>query len=106
MTQGTDGQERGLYFICLCANIVRQFEFVQNAWISAPNFDGLVEEADPRLGSREPMNGVDTDNFSIQRATGVALRLTQLPRFVTVVGGAYFFLPGLRALEFITRQPD
>jgi hypothetical protein len=25
-----------------------------------------------------------------------------LPRFVTVLGGAYFFLPGLRALRFLS----
>ena len=28
-------------------------------------------------------------------------RVTGLPPFVTVKGGAYFFLPGLRALRFL-----
>jgi len=28
-------------------------------------------------------------------------RIAGLPRFVTVHGGAYFFLPGLRALRYI-----
>jgi hypothetical protein len=29
------------------------------------------------------------------------MRITNLQRFVEVRGGAYFFLPGLRALRFI-----
>jgi len=28
-------------------------------------------------------------------------RVSQLPSFVTVRGGAYFFLPGLRALRYL-----
>jgi hypothetical protein len=30
-------------------------------------------------------------------------RHRDLPRFVTVRGGAYFFLPGLRALRYLSR---
>jgi hypothetical protein len=30
-------------------------------------------------------------------------RLTAIPQFVTVRGGAYFFLPSLRALRYIAR---
>ena len=39
-------------------------------------------------------------NFSIP-AEPVRLRYTNLPQFVTVRGGAYFFLPGLRALSYL-----
>ena len=28
-------------------------------------------------------------------------RIAGLPQFVTVLGGAYFFLPGIRALRFL-----
>ena len=41
--------ERGLRFICLNANISRQFEFIQTAWIENPKFDGL-DERDPSAG--------------------------------------------------------
>lgn len=97
---------RGLHFVCLCADITRQFEFVQNAWMSSPTFDGLHGEADPIVGSREPVGGVASDSFSIQSATGIAERLEGLPQFVTVKGGGYFFLPGLRALRFLAGQKD
>ena len=101
MQPGPD-EERGLHFICLAANIGRQFEFVQNAWIENAKFDGLVDESDPLLGNREQLlGGGRTDRFSLPRAGGPPRRLEGLPKFVTVRGGAYFFLPGMRALRYI-----
>ncbi len=97
-----DTVERGLHFICLGANISRQFEFVQNAWIASPKFAGLTAESDPLLGSREPLvNGDATGGFSLPRAGAPATRVDDLPRFVTVEGGGYFFMPGLRALKYM-----
>jgi deferrochelatase/peroxidase EfeB len=94
--------ETGLHFICLGANIARQFEFVQNAWAMGVHFDGLPNESDPLLGTRLPAaDGTPTDGFSIPREGGAAERLAGLPQFVTVLGGAYFFLPGIRALRFL-----
>ena len=49
--------ERGLHFICLNANISRQFEFVQNAWLMNSKFNGMSGESDPLLGNREPIVG-------------------------------------------------
>jgi Dyp-type peroxidase family len=92
---------RGLRFICLNANIARQFEFMQNSWIANPKFDGL-EEADPLLGNREPLlSKARTNTFTCPRESGICRRFEELPLFVTVRGGAYFFLPGLRALRYI-----
>jgi deferrochelatase/peroxidase EfeB len=91
----------GLHFICLNANIARQFEFIQNAWISSAKFDGMSGEADPLLGNREPVPvGHPTCGFSLPRRNGISRRIEGLPKFVTVRGGAYFFLPGLRALRY------
>jgi len=102
------GEGTGLQFICLNANIARQFEFVQGAWIAGTRFDRLSGESDPLLGTRQPgADGVPTDGFSMPQAGGAARRLTGLPPFVTVLGGAYFFLPGLRALRFLSKvQPS
>lgn len=97
-----DGAERGLYFLCINANIGRQFEFVQNAWIMGTKFNGLTEESDPLLGNREPVAGCPVTNaFSLPQPHGLRRRLTDLPQFVTVRGGAYFFLPGIRVLRYL-----
>jgi deferrochelatase/peroxidase EfeB len=92
----------GLYFICLNANISRQFEFIQNAWLMSAKFSGLSGEADPLLGSREPIPvGHSTDAFAVLQSNGINQRFAGLPRFITVRGGAYFFLPGVRALRYV-----
>ncbi len=93
--------ERGLHFICLNSNIARQFEFVQGAWLMSTKFDGLSEESDPLMGNREPIKGCPvTDTFSLPHENGLRERVEGLPQFVTVRGGAYFFLPSLRALRY------
>ncbi len=94
--------DTGIHFICLVANIKRQFEFVQSAWLIGSKFAGLTAESDPLLGHRLPDLGKSpTDGFSIPQANGPDRRLSGLPQFVTVRGGAYFFLPGIRALRYL-----
>ncbi|HEY2986748.1 MAG TPA: peroxidase [Candidatus Binatia bacterium] len=101
----TSADERGLHFICLNANIGRQFEFVQNAWMMGTKFDGLTEESDPLIGTRAPVPGCRlTDTFSMPQENGVRRRISGLPQFVTVRGGAYFFLPSIRALRYIASR--
>jgi deferrochelatase/peroxidase EfeB len=92
---------RGLHFICLNANISRQFEFLQNAWIANTKFSGLTRESDPLLGNREPISGYPvTDNFTMPGKGTMPRRVSGLRQFVTVKGGAYFFLPSIRALRY------
>src|SRR5262249_10873348 len=67
-----DEAPRGLHFICLNANICRQFEFLQNAWMVSTKFSGLTGESDPLLGGREPKPGCRvTDSFMLQRDDGL-----------------------------------
>jgi Dyp-type peroxidase family len=89
-----DGVERGLVFLAINANLERQFEFVQQTWVNNPKFAGLYDEQDPLIGSPPEDGGT----FTVQ-GSPFARRLTGLPSFVTVKGGAYFFLPGLRGLR-------
>jgi len=97
-----DTGEHGIHFITCNANISRQFEFVQSSWVMSTKFDGLTEESDPLLGNREPVVGCPiTDAFSLPRLDGLRERITGLPQFVTVRGGAYFFLPGISALHYL-----
>ena len=86
-----DGAERGLHFICLNANIARQFEFVNQTWLNNPKFGELYDDADPFFAPGA---------FTIP-TDGVRERVTDVPRFVFVKGGAYFFLPGLAALRYL-----
>jgi len=97
--------ERGLHFVCLNANISRQFEFLQNAWIINTKFSGLTGESDPLLGNREPIPGYPvTGDFIAPQENGLGCRVSGLPQFVTVRGGAYFFLPSLRALRYFAGE--
>jgi deferrochelatase/peroxidase EfeB len=105
---GASYHETGLHFLCLNANLQRQFEFVQGAWLANSRFGALSGEQDPLLGNREPFpaapivaEGRPTNGFSRPGAKPQCRHATGLPQFVTVRGGAYFFLPGLRALEWL-----
>ncbi|MBV8142990.1 MAG: peroxidase [Verrucomicrobia bacterium] len=98
-----DDPERGLRFLCLNANISRQFEFLQNAWVMNTEFSGLTGESDPLLGNRQTTSaGAATDSFTRQKGEGLRCRVSGVPQFVTVRGGAYFFLPSLRTLRYFT----
>jgi Dyp-type peroxidase family len=102
-----DEGERGLHFICLNANLSRQFEFIQNAWTMNSRFSGLTEENDATVGNPAAIAGrPSTGRFTIPNDGGLRRRIGGIPQFVDVRGGAYFFLPGLRALRYFTRvQP-
>jgi deferrochelatase/peroxidase EfeB len=101
----SDGNVRkGLRFICLNANISRQFEFVQVSWLANAKFNALDED-DPLLGVRaKSREGAPVDRFTRRDDNGIPCRLHGLPQFVTVHGGAYFFLPGIAALRYIAGE--
>ncbi len=103
---GDRGIHRGIHFMCLGASIARQFEFVQGAWITGAKFAALKDEGDPLLGRRAPEpDGTATDRFSMPSSIGPDRRIDGLPEFVTVEGGGYFFLPGIRALRYLATAP-
>jgi Dyp-type peroxidase family len=99
-----DGAERGIVFIFLGASLSRQFEFVQQVWLNDGDFAGLGAEQDPLVGAHDAAHdGADVHTIP---AKPVRRRLTGLPRFVTVRGGEYCFLPSLSAIEWLTALPD
>jgi Dyp-type peroxidase family len=98
-----DGRDRGLHFLCFNAHLGRQFEFVQHTWVNNPKFDGLYSDDDPLIGARADGTGAGSGTFTVQ-ARPVRQRVTGLPRFVQVRGGAYFFTPGLRALRYLSTE--
>jgi len=91
-----DGIERGIAAFLGCGSLIRQFEFAQNVWINDPHFQDLGTERDPIIGNQD-----GTFEFTIPKRP-IRRKITGLPAFTTVRGGAYFFLPGLRALRWLT----
>ena len=91
-----DGAKRGLIFICLNSDIERQFEFVQQTWLNNPVFGGLDAEVDPLVGNLAKGDCVYTVQSQPMRS-----RVHNLERFVSVKGGAYFFLPSIRGLRYL-----
>jgi Dyp-type peroxidase family len=90
-----DGVERGIAAFVICASLIRQFEFAQNVWINDKNFHELGNERDPIIGTQD-----GTLEYKIPKRP-IRKRITGLPAFTTVRGGAYFFLPGLKALRYL-----
>ncbi len=91
-------KSRGILFACFNADIAGQFEAVQHNWINNPKFSGLTEERDPLIGEYQPGS-----TMTIQ-SSPLNLRPPDLEPFVVVRGGAYFFVPGLQALQHLTQN--
>jgi Dyp-type peroxidase family len=91
-----DGALRGIVFIFMGASLARQVEFILSQWINDGAFMGLDQEKDPLVGNND-----GTGTFTIPQRP-IRRRLTGLHRFVVTRGGEYCFLPGLRALRWLT----
>lgn len=103
-----DGRSRGVLFFCVNTDIERQFEFVQQTWFNNPKFGGLSDDRDPLLGdNKDALSAADDGPWRMTiPLLPVRRRLHDLPRFVTVRGGGYFFMPGVAALSFLASVPN
>jgi deferrochelatase/peroxidase EfeB len=88
-----DGAERGIAAFIGCASLIRQFEFAMNVWVNDPNFEELGNERDPFVGTQDGTYDITFPKRPIKK------KIKGLPAFTTIRGGAYFFLPGIRALR-------
>jgi hypothetical protein len=75
--------------------LIRQFEFAMNVWVNDPRFKDLGNERDPFVGTQD-----GTFDMTIPKRP-VRKKIKGLPAFTTIRGGAYFFLPGIRALRLL-----
>jgi hypothetical protein len=66
-----------------------------NVWANDPTFKDLKNERDPIIGTHD-----GTFDMTIPKRP-VRKKVTGLPAFTTIRGGAYFFLPGIRALRLL-----
>lgn len=91
----SQGGNPGLLFMCVNADIERQFEFLQQTWLLDPSFHGLSNEIDPIVGYRG-----SAEMMTVPTLQG-PVRLEALAKFVTVLGGGYFFMPGRSAVRML-----
>ncbi len=91
-----DGVDRGLMFAFVGAHLGRQFEFVQSEWVNGGDFLGLGDVKDPVAGAHD-----GDGTFAIPRKP-IPRRVSGLSRFVVTRGGAYTFMPGLRAMRWLS----
>jgi Dyp-type peroxidase family len=84
------GADRGLMFQCFCADLERQFEFLQRHWVNNPDF--------PHAGDgRDDVIGLQGSNTLRRRAAPNA-RL-DFWQFVTTSGAVYAFAPSMTTLR-------
>jgi deferrochelatase/peroxidase EfeB len=95
-----DGIERGIAAFIGCVSLVRQFEFAMNVWANDPNFHELGNERDPIFGTQDGTFDITIPKRPIRK------KIKGLPAFTTIRGGAYFFLPGIKALRYLASLGD
>jgi Dyp-type peroxidase family len=88
------GAPRGLHFLCFNANIRRQFEFVQQTWVQNPKFPHQHDGPDPIVSQ------AGGGEFEIP-GQPARRRIAPLESFVTMRGGAYFFMPGIAGIRWL-----
>ena len=99
-------EPRGLFFLALCASLSGQFELVQESLLESTKAPGVYRERDPLVGRTEDVAAAPSSGgarrpepFTIPAEPYA--RTVPIRRFVRVRGGAYLFLPGLRALAYL-----
>lgn len=94
---GAPDEEHGIVFMAVCANLARQFEFVQQQWLNYGLDFNAGNQGCPLVGNHPPGTG-----FVVPAPAGeMPFFLDQLPQFVEMRGGDYFFVPSLTALRMI-----
>ena len=101
----TDAGNHGLIFMAFCANLQRQFEFVQQQWVNYGNDFKRGNDKDPIAGSQvKDSSGAAAGRMMIEASNNnpdAPFFSGRLPRFVETRGGEYFFVPGKTALRMI-----
>lgn len=108
-----DGQDRGLHFLSVVADIERQFEFVQTRWLNDPNFpSGQPSPSGPYAPPvNEPPDGPDPiagehDGLNcVLRQQSGQYPFGVMSELVRVTAGEYFYMPSLEALRMLSDGP-
>jgi Dyp-type peroxidase family len=94
-----DEDERGIIFMALNASIFRQFEFVQQQWIEYGNDLHQGNDKDLVIGNHGGRGKCVLQGTNDPKTPPFIC--ANLPNFVELRGGDYFFLPSLTALRMM-----
>ncbi|MEM7237944.1 MAG: hypothetical protein AAF501_08990, partial [Pseudomonadota bacterium] len=95
----TDKTDQGVAMMVICANLFRQFEFVQQQWIQYGLDFNSGNNTCPLVGDHEKHR-----RFTVPadpEKAGCPFVMSGMPTFVEPRGGEYFFIPSLTALRMI-----
>ncbi|HEY0957493.1 MAG TPA: hypothetical protein VGE36_22270 [Roseateles sp.] len=92
-------RKHGLMGLFFCANLERQFEFIQRHWIQG--------SADSRLrGTQDPIAGIRSKPVRFDLGPGAGNHVIEVPPLVSTRGCLYLFYPGLRMLDSLLPGPE
>jgi Dyp-type peroxidase family len=112
----TDEDDHGIVMLIMCADLFRQFEFVQQQWVNYGLDARSGSDACPIVGNHSL--GANTSDPEARKRNGPKAKfvipadpskghppfvLDGLPQFVETRGGEYFFAPSLTALRMIAQ---
>lgn len=100
--QPSDAGEHGIIFLAICADLFRQFEFVQQQWMQyGLDFDAGSDTC-PIIGNHIPPDDARQVIVADPKAPGARPFITTpIPQLVEPRGGDYFFIPSMTALRMI-----
>jgi Dyp-type peroxidase family len=94
-----DEDDRGIIFMALNASLFRQFEFVQQQWIEYGNDLHQGNDKDLVIGNHGGKGKVVLQGAADPKSP--PFLCADLPNFVELRGGDYFFMPSLTALQMM-----
>ena len=95
LSEADDEVPRGAIFLFISAKAMATIEFLQQEWINDGNFIGIGDERDPIIGLQEEGAAFTIPNEPVRR------RVRGIETFNVLRGGEYFFMPSIRALNWL-----
>lgn len=101
--------KRGLHFVCFNTDIGRQFEFILQTWVINQKFAGGYKEIDALFANTDNAESqspaCDDPDSSIGSSSAENNESESARHYITVRGGGYFFLPGVKAIRYLACEP-
>jgi deferrochelatase/peroxidase EfeB len=101
----SDADEHGIVMLIVCANLFRQFEFVQQQWINYGLDARSGNDTCPLTGNHSPGGDAGPKAKYVIPSDPQSGRppfiVEGIPQFVETRGGEYFFVPSMTALRMI-----